>query len=206
MLKSLGEREDGRASLLGGAGFSHRPARFAAAALGDAGLARRLGQTAALAGHSGAVNALAWTEAGELLASGGEDCRLRLWRGAGGPPDLLHSLDTVRLLLLLHAAACIATASHGAEAGRDPPVPVTTTAARHPATLHPPPVQGHTSNILGAAFLPGCPAGDQLLTCSADRQIRHLNVTKGAVRPYLVHAGAVRAVVPLDPRALCLCR
>ena len=96
MLRALAEREDGRASLEGAACFSHRPARFAAAARGDAGLARRLGQATALGGHSGAVNALAWTEAGELLASGGEDCRLRLWRGAGGPPDLVHSLDTVR--------------------------------------------------------------------------------------------------------------
>lgn len=96
MLKALWERESGADSLDGAAAFSHRPHCFQATALGDGGLARRLAQAAALPGHSGAVNALAWTEEGELLASGGEDCRLRLWRGGGGPAELVHSLDTVR--------------------------------------------------------------------------------------------------------------
>lgn len=94
---ALAERESGLLSLQGATAFGHRPAAFAAAALGDAGLARRLSQVAVLPGHSGAVSALAWTEAGELLASGGEDCRLRLWRGATS--ELLHSLDTVRRVL-----------------------------------------------------------------------------------------------------------
>lgn len=76
-------------------------------------------------------------------------------------------------------------------------------AAQPPTAANRRELQGHTANILGAAFLPAS-RGDQLLTCSADRQIRHLNVTKGAVRPYLVHAGRVRAVVPLDPRASSL--
>ena len=93
MHRALWDRESGSASLLGAAAFGPRPQRFLAAALGDAGLARRLTQSAALPGHSGAINALAWTEGGELLASGGVDCRLRLWRGATG--ELLHSLDTV---------------------------------------------------------------------------------------------------------------
>ncbi|KAI3425352.1 hypothetical protein D9Q98_009116 [Chlorella vulgaris] len=152
MLLALQDREAGLASLEGAAAFGHRPHRFHTAALGDAGLAQRLKQTAALAGHSGAVNTLTWTDGGELLASGGEDCRLRLWRGAGHPKEgsLLHSLDT-----------------------------------------------GHTASILCTRFLPAF-NGDQLISCSADRQIRHLNVTKGAVRPYLVHQGRVRTVVPLD--------
>ncbi len=97
MLKALAERERGALAWADGAAAaaaSHRPHRFHAAALGDVGLARRLGQTAALTGHSGGISALAWGEGGELLASGGEDCRLRLWRAASG--ELLHSLDTVR--------------------------------------------------------------------------------------------------------------
>lgn len=97
MQRVLAERESGLLSLQGSAAFGHRPAAFAAAVLGDAGLARRLAPVALLPGHSGAVSALTWTEAGELLASGGEDCRLRLWRGATG--ELLHSLDTVRRAL-----------------------------------------------------------------------------------------------------------
>ena len=99
MLKALAERERGALAWADGAAAaaaaaSHRPHRFHAAALGDAGLARRLGQTTALTGHSGGISALAWGEGGELLASGGEDCRLRLWRASSG--ELLHSLDTVR--------------------------------------------------------------------------------------------------------------
>lgn len=98
MLKALAERERGALAWADGpaaAAASHRPHRFQGAALGDAGLTRRLCQTAALAGHSGGISALAWGEGGDLLASGGEDCRLRLWRSATG--ELLHSLDTVRL-------------------------------------------------------------------------------------------------------------
>ena len=79
---------------------------------------------------------------------------------------------------------------------------------QHPPPLHvrlsPPLLQGHTSAVLGTCFLPG--RADQLLCCSADRQIRHLNVTKGAVRPYLVHSDRVRAVVPLDTRGCRLVR
>jgi hypothetical protein len=112
MLLALQDREAGLASLEGAAAFGHRPHRFHTAALGDAGLAQRLKQTAALAGHSGAVNTLTWTDGGELLASGGEDCRLRLWRGAGHPKEgsLLHSLDTVRLQAVLYA--CPPVGSH----------------------------------------------------------------------------------------------
>ena len=251
MERVLAERECAWLSLPGAAAWGHRPARFAGAVLGDAGLARRLGLTAALPGHSGAVDALAWTEGGDLLASGGEDCRLRLWRGGGAGAagwDLLHSLDTVRVLGCA-AQGCLRIvrssvvdaahdggtrqhALHRARANRHPTAPPT----HHPR----PPThrQGHTATILSAAFLPGS-HGDQLLCCSADRQIRHIAVTKvgglaclrgeeqaglalgagclcgpvsqhtrhssaacpsqGAVRPYLVHSGHVRAVVPLDP-------
>ena len=93
MQRALQQRESAAASLEGAAAFGHRPHRFHAAALGDAGLACRLAQAAALTGHSGAVNTLCWNEGGELLASGGEDCRLRLWRGG----ELLQSFDTVRI-------------------------------------------------------------------------------------------------------------
>ena len=52
-------------------------------------------------------------------------------------------------------------------------------AARPPA---PPPAQGHTSNILGAAFLP-CTSGGQLVCCSADRQVRSARCVAWCVRP-----------------------
>lgn len=207
MLPAFLERESALASLEGGAAFGHRPHRFLAAALGDAGLARRLEQVAALGGHSGAVNTLSWTEGGDLLASGGEDCRLRLWRGTsgGGSGELLHSFDTVRPLRLLQPrlrgsrVRCLMLGQH-------PRAAATNRAAvsqhSQPCMLPVRLPQGHTSNILSACFLPAS-RGDQLICCSADHQIRHLNVTKGAVRPYLVHQAAVRAVVPLDPRGCC---
>ena len=204
MQRALQERERGTLALTeGAAAAAHRPHRFHAAALGDAGLARRLTQTAALAGHSGGVAALAWTEGGELLASGGEDCRLRLWRSATG--ELLHAVDTVRLLGALPGAyprCCCRPRLTLAPAHQHQPcwVPAHHAAARCRPPCTPP--QGHTAPVLAACFLPAS-RGDQLLCCSADRQIRHLNVTKGAVRPYLVHSGAVRAVVPLDPRGCC---
>lgn len=60
-----------------------------------------------------------------------------------------------------------------------------------------PPVQGHTSTILSALFLPTT-GGDQVVCCSADKQVRLLNVAKGAVRPYSLHKGRVRSLVALD--------
>lgn len=93
----LHEREAGLLGWPGAAcsaaAFGHRPALFTAATAGNAGLGRRFAEVASLGGHAGAVNALAWSECGGLLAAGGEDCRLRIWR----PPDAepRHCLDTV---------------------------------------------------------------------------------------------------------------
>lgn len=62
-----------------GAALGPRPAAFARACCGDAALVARLARTAELPGHSGAVTAASWAEAGELLVTGGEDCRLKVW-------------------------------------------------------------------------------------------------------------------------------
>jgi WD40 repeat protein len=203
MLRALQKRESALASLEGAAAFGHRRHRFHAAALGDVGLAQRLEQSAALTGHSGAVNALCWTEAGDVLASGGEDCRLRLWRSTSN--ELLHACDTVRHWLqgttrpVLVPGRCrlvMHQARVSWHAGRSLNQRSSTQQLFFLA------LQGHTATILSAAFLPAS-RGEQLLCCSADRQIRHVNVVKGAVRPYLVHQGRVRAVVPLDARAYC---
>jgi hypothetical protein len=56
-----------------------RPLAFARACCADAALLARLAQTAALAGHSGAVTAAGWSDTGDRLASGGEDCRIKVW-------------------------------------------------------------------------------------------------------------------------------
>lgn len=62
-----------------GAALGPRPAAFARACCGDAALVARLARTAELPGHSGAVSAASWAEAGELLVTGAEDCRLKVW-------------------------------------------------------------------------------------------------------------------------------
>jgi WD40 repeat protein len=235
MLSALLERESGLAWQEGA--FGHCPHRLPAAALGDAGLAQRLTPTAALHGHSGSVNALCWSEGGDVLASGGEDCRLRLWRGDRA--DLLHSVDTVRcwgLLLAcgLAASACssfrlasscdcggcscfrlaraciigphsrrqLCTHMHAAACLPAPTCMLLCLSAPMRSCMCAPCVQGHTAHILSASFLPAS-RGDQLISGAADRQIRHVNVSRGAVRPYLVHAGRVRAVQALDPRGCC---
>lgn len=96
--EALWARELGTAVSAGA--FGHRPPWFEAVAAADAGLAKRLAETAQLAGHGGSVNAVGWSDCGSLLVTGGEDCRLRIWRG-GSSAELLNTFDSARLLLLL---------------------------------------------------------------------------------------------------------
>jgi WD40 repeat protein len=66
-----------RAALSDPATRAHPPAPPAsqAAAL-DGALARKLSLDAVLHGHAGCVNRLAWSEAGDLLASASDDLRV----------------------------------------------------------------------------------------------------------------------------------
>ena len=80
MQRRLEERRLGTLALPeAGAALGPRPAAFTRACCGDAALVARLARTAELPGHSGAVTAASWAEAGELLVTGAEDCRLKVW-------------------------------------------------------------------------------------------------------------------------------
>jgi hypothetical protein len=124
------------------------------AGAGGAALLRRLtcealgGQGEDGAGHQASINALQWSQRGDLLASCSDDCRVALWDVSRSRPR--GFLET-----------------------------------------------GHTGSVFGVSFLPGS-GGGQLVTCSADKQVRLLDVARGASKPFGGHAGRVRAVAALE--------
>lgn len=59
------------------------------------GLLKRLSHTQSFKGHSSTVNALDWSPDGEILLSGSDDCRIKLWNAESG--KALHTFDSVRL-------------------------------------------------------------------------------------------------------------
>lgn len=65
-----------------GAALMPQPLAFSRACCADAALVARMAQTAELSGHGGAVTTASWSEAGDLLASGSEDCRVKVWDAA----------------------------------------------------------------------------------------------------------------------------
>ena len=60
----------------------------------DPTLILKLKHSVSLHGHFGAVNCLTWSQDGELLASGNDDCTVYIWKAQQG--RTIHSFDTVR--------------------------------------------------------------------------------------------------------------
>lgn len=57
----------------------YHPARLQHDLQANTGLVQRLSHTQSLKGHSSSVNALDWSCNGEILLSGSDDCRVKLW-------------------------------------------------------------------------------------------------------------------------------
>ncbi|KAK9842230.1 hypothetical protein WJX81_001681 [Elliptochloris bilobata] len=100
MQRRLEQRRQGAlAPLQPNASLGPQPRAFMRACCADAALVARLAQTAELPGHSGAVTAASWAEAGELLVTGSEDCRLKVWN--------LQRLHTAK-----HGVECTVESGH----------------------------------------------------------------------------------------------
>ncbi|KAK9829156.1 hypothetical protein WJX72_004226 [[Myrmecia] bisecta] len=56
---------------------------------------------------------------------------------------------------------------------------------------------GHTAVVYAAKFLPNT-NDEHIITCSADRQVRLINLQKSAIRPFNVHRGKVKALAIMD--------
>ncbi|DBB01012.1 TPA: hypothetical protein ACH3X1_000915 [Trebouxia sp. C0004] len=60
------------------------PRAFQHSLQANAGLVKRLSHTHTFKGHSSTVNALDWSPDGEVLLSGSDDCRVKLWSAESG--------------------------------------------------------------------------------------------------------------------------
>ncbi|DBA77747.1 TPA: hypothetical protein ACH3X2_008439 [Trebouxia sp. C0005] len=60
------------------------PRAFQHSLQANAGLVKRLSHTHTFKGHSSTVNALDWSSDGEVLLSGSDDCRVKLWSAESG--------------------------------------------------------------------------------------------------------------------------
>lgn len=65
------------------------------------GLVKRLSHTQSFKGHGSVVSAIDWSSNGEILLSGSEDCRVKLWSVESGLP--VHSFDSVSIVLHSHS-------------------------------------------------------------------------------------------------------
>ena len=86
------------------------PRAFQHSLQANAGLVKRLSHTQTFKGHSSTVNALDWSSDGEILLSGSDDCRVKLWSAESGKAvqsfdsvSLLHKLPQLQCLLLLYS-------------------------------------------------------------------------------------------------------
>jgi WD40 repeat protein len=144
-------------------------------------------QRSTLYGHTGAVNAVAFSPDSSLLATASSDQTTRLWNPATGRP--------VGTPLTGHTGAVNAAAFGPdgrllATAGDDWTVRLWNTATGLPARK---PLWGHDAAVLAVAFSPD---GRLLATAGDDRTVRLWNTATGApVRPPLTgHTDAVTSV------------
>jgi len=126
-----------------------RPCTFLRHSQGDPALIRRLKQIVELQGHKGGVDTVTWNSGGTLLASGCDDCRIKIW--------------DARRARSVKSIEC-----------------------------------GHTQNISCVRFLPET-SDTQIVSCSADRQVRLIDLNKQAVRPFHCHHGRVKSVAAVGP-------
>ena len=81
------------------------PRAFQHSLQANAGLVKRLSHTHTFKGHSSTVNALDWSSDGEVLLSGSDDCRVKLWSAESG--KAVQSFDSVSLLHKLPQSLCL---------------------------------------------------------------------------------------------------
>ena len=87
----------GVGSSLPSAIWGHNPLAFERECSSDPALVRRLACMAELPTHASSMSNVSWSEHGDFMASGGEDCRIVVW--SAEHQRAVHTLDVVSLLL-----------------------------------------------------------------------------------------------------------
>jgi hypothetical protein len=152
-----------------------------------AGMARITHASRPLTGHTDAVNGVAFSPDGTLLATTSADQTVRLWDVATGQPrggPLEDHTGAVRSVAFSPDGTLLATAS------ADQTVRLWDTATGQP---HGAPLTGHTDAVWGVLFSPD---GSLLATASQDRTARLWNPSFGSWMPVgcrLVNPGLSRA-------------
>ena len=143
------------------AGWGHQPLAHERACTSDAALVKRLAPLAELPTSASAVNTLSWSEDGQALACGGEDCRVLIWDAQ--LHRRAHTLDLVQgppMALPCLQQRCSRGAGAAAMHGMQLRVSLTSCV----------PLQGHTSTINCVRFLPHS-NNEQIVSCGSDRQV-----------------------------------
>ena len=134
------------------------PRAFQHSLQANAGLVKRLSHTHTFKGHSSTVNALDWSSDGEVLLSGSDDCRVKLWSAESG--KAVQSFDSVSLCTSCQLQCLMLPYSQAAIVG-------------HAIQLSSKvfcQTQGHTSSIYVTKFMPNT-GNEQIITSAADRQV-----------------------------------